>query len=117
MCSEALPADLAADLASGGNLRVHVGVGRAGPDRCDQLVQRAGRDLLSSAWADDVGGKDRPRHRAARARASRPASPAAEEGRDTAVDAELADVDMGEQDVTALEALIGQLEVDGTFVV
>src|SRR5262249_45707098 len=51
--------DVAANLAAGGEVRVHVGVADAGANRGDDVVEMAGQELLGRlAAGDDVRGRD-----------------------------------------------------------
>src|SRR4051794_4252954 len=105
----ALRTDLAADLAVRVRVGVDVRVGRAGPDRGDQLVDLTGRDALVGG-SDHVARDDRPGHLAGR-RAGRLAAAAAQEGRHAAFHAELAEVDVRELHRRG-EARVAQLVVD-----
>src|SRR4051794_35585222 len=105
----AVASDLAADLTVRVGVGVDVGVGRAGPDRGDQLFDLAGRDALVGR-PDDVARRDRAGYLAG-LRAGRLAAAAAQERRHAALDAELAEVDVGELHGGA-ESRVAQLVVD-----
>ena len=88
-------ADLAADLAVGEGRRVHVRLRDSGLDRLLEGCEITGLEPLRGR-TDDVGGDDRPGDRARRGRrAGGLAAPTAEEHGYAAIDAGLADVNVG----------------------